>query len=326
MSTVVSVAIHSSQSPDRVLADLAESLRRREVHHKFHYESHKQSRKWLALHQAYSPSRIDPDCTAIYDRGFDAVAERIGSAGVDLIGLGCGGGQKDCRLIQRLCQQSKRVSYIPSDVSVPLVLIAQKGASSLIDETAIHPLVGDFGTATDFDRVLDGMTASGGSRVLTFFGMIPNFEPGVILPKLAQWVHKGDWLLFSANLAPGPDYAAGVQTVLPGYDNSLTRDWLMTFLTDLGVGDSDGALRFSIEEGDAGLRRIVARFEFANAVSLGLDDEAFEFHPGDSIRLFYSYRYTPGRAVALLRQYGFTVSGQWITPSGEEGVFLCQKL
>ena len=40
--------------------------------------------------------------------------------------------------------------------------------------------------------------------------MIPNFEPQIILPKLATLVRPKDFLLFSANLAPGKNYAAGV--------------------------------------------------------------------------------------------------------------------
>ena len=65
--------------------------------------------------------------------------------------------------------------------------------------------------------------------------MIPNFEPQVILPRLAGMIRPEDYLLLSANLAPGADYAAGVQRILPLYDNTLTREWLMTFLLDLGV-------------------------------------------------------------------------------------------
>ena len=77
--------------------------------------------------------------------------------------------------------------------------------------------------------------------------MIPNFEPQIILPKLASLVRPKDFLLFSANLAPGNNYAAGVKKILPQYDNPLTRDWLMTFLLDLGVERNDGKLRFKIE-------------------------------------------------------------------------------
>ena len=48
--------------------DLLESLRTRRVNHKFHYDSVKQTQQWLALHQAFSPSRTDADCAATYDR------------------------------------------------------------------------------------------------------------------------------------------------------------------------------------------------------------------------------------------------------------------
>src|SRR4051812_49907250 len=95
MSSVAQVAIHPSQFPDQVRRDLLESLRTRLVNHKFHYDSIKQTQKWLALHQAYSPSRTDADCAATYDQSFAAVVKEITARRVHLIGLGCGGGEKD---------------------------------------------------------------------------------------------------------------------------------------------------------------------------------------------------------------------------------------
>ena len=59
MSSLVRVAIHASQFPENVRRDLLESLRTRRVNHKFHYDSVKQTQQWLALHQAFSPSRTD---------------------------------------------------------------------------------------------------------------------------------------------------------------------------------------------------------------------------------------------------------------------------
>src|ERR1700749_1879583 len=109
MSSLVNVAIHSSQFPEKVRADLLESLRTRAVNHKFHYDSVKQTQKWLALHQAHSPSRNDADCAAIYDKAFAAVSKRIESKEIHLIGLGCGGGQKDTRLLRLLKEQGKEV-------------------------------------------------------------------------------------------------------------------------------------------------------------------------------------------------------------------------
>jgi hypothetical protein len=130
--------------------------------------------------------------------------------------------------------------------------------------------------------------------------------------------------LFSANLAPGADYAAGVQAILPQYDNALTRDWLMTFLLDLGVERSDGDLRFGVEEESAGsgLKKIVARFHFTRARQIQVESEQFAFLIGDVLQLFFSYRYTPARVRHALADGGLSVEAEWITQSGEEGVFL----
>src|SRR5664279_4598844 len=111
MSSPVQVAIHASQFPDNVQRALIESLRTRQVNHKFHYDSVKQTQQWLALHQAFSPSRTDADCAATYDCSFAAVAARIGARRVHLIGLGCGGGQKDTRLLKLLQGLRRKVFY-----------------------------------------------------------------------------------------------------------------------------------------------------------------------------------------------------------------------
>ena len=109
--------------------DLLESLRTRQVNHKFHYDSVKQTQQWLALHQAYSPSRTDADCAAAYDRSFAAAAARMAARRVHLIGLGCGGGQKDTRLLQLLQDSGKEAFYTPSDVSTAMVLVARQAAT-----------------------------------------------------------------------------------------------------------------------------------------------------------------------------------------------------
>jgi len=319
------VAVHASQLPENVQRDLLESLRARRIDPKFHYASYKQSQKWLALHEAWSPSRTDAECAAVYDRAFLAAADALRSSRVRLIGLGCGGGQKDARLLDSLTGQGREISYTPCDISLALVLTSLRAAQSAVPGIRCHPLVCDLAGAVDLPRVLLHQESSPTIHLITFFGMIPNFEPEVILPRLAALLRPGDLLLLSANLAPGPDYAAGVQRVLPGYDNPQTRDWLLTFLHDLGVEPGDGSVRFSIEDSKSGLKRIVADFCFARGRALPVYGERFEFREGDKIRLFFSYRYTPSLVGSVLSEYKLAILGQWITPSGEEGVFLCGK-
>jgi uncharacterized SAM-dependent methyltransferase len=327
MSSLVQVAIHASQFPDKVRQDLLESLRTRRVNHKFHYDSVKQTQKWLALHRAFSPSRTDADCAATYDRSFAAAVARIDARRVHLIGLGCGGGQKDTRLLKLLQDSGKRVFYTPSDVSTAMVLTAWQTATVVVAPEDCFPLVCDLASADDLPAVLEALPVADAARLITFFGMIPNFEPQPILARLAGLLRPADYLLFSANLAPGTDYAAGVQRILPLYDNTLTRDWLMTFLLDFGVEANDGELRYAIEDdpGGSGLKRVAACFRFVRPCEVQVDEERFRFPAGESIRLFFSWRHTPALVRRLLGQRGLKVLDQWITKSEEEGVFLVSR-
>ncbi len=325
LPSTVNIAIHSSQSPENVRRDLLESLRAKRVNHKFHYDSIKQTNKWLELHQVYSPSRNERDCTATYNRAFASATKVITSKAVHLVGLGCGGGQKDTRLLKLLKAAGKAISYTPSDVSVAMTLVAQQAAFKALPSKNIFPLVCDLATAADLPKVLATQHAASSTKLITFFGMIPNFEPDDILPKLAAIVRLGDWLLFSANLAPGKDYAAGVKKVLPQYDNELTRDWLLTFLFDLGMERGDGELNFKAERSAGALWRIVARFRFRKTRSLVVEGRPIRFLAGETVRLFFSYRYTPELVCAALVKHGLLVCDQWIAKSQEEGVFLCRR-
>jgi uncharacterized SAM-dependent methyltransferase len=327
MSSLVNVAIHASQWPENVRRDLLESLRSRKLNHKFLYDGFKQTQKWLALHQAFSPSRADADCAAIYDRSFAAAVKLIKASSVHLLGLGCGGGEKDTRLLKALKARGAEIYYTPYDVSVAMTLEARRTALAVVPEPHCFPFVCDLGTADDLPEALKHHVKPRSARLITFFGMIPNFESQLILPKVASLVGQRDYLLFSANLAPGRNYAAGMKIILPQYDNAPTRDWLMAFLLDLGVGRSDGELRFAIENDPAGsgLQRVTASFHFARSRLIQAGAERFQFHRGESIRVFFSNRHTPKLVRRLLTQHGLDVRGQWIAKSGEEGVFLCVR-
>jgi L-histidine Nalpha-methyltransferase len=322
-SSFTNVVIHASQFPENVRRDLLASLRTRKINHKFHYDSVKQTQKWLALHQIYSPSRNDTDCEATYDRAFADAIKKIKSKRVHVIGLGCGGGQKDVRLLKLLKARGREVFYTPCDVSTAMVLIARRAALAVVPEKNCFPLVCDLATANDLPAVFESRNTQHATCICTFFGMIPNFEPQLILPKLASLLRTKDFLLFSANLAPGGDYTAGVKKVLPQYDNPQTLDWLMTFLLDLGIAKSDGKLKFTIEAGDGGLQWIVALFHFSRSAHFAIESEAFVFRRGESLRLFFSYRYIPALVRKHLARHGLKVLNEWITQSAEEGVFLC---
>jgi uncharacterized SAM-dependent methyltransferase len=241
-----------------------------------------------------------------------------------LIGLGCGGGQKEARLLQLLSEHNSTITCTLSDVSLPLVLTAREAALKVIGESECHAIVCDLGTTNDLARNVDGVNASA-PRIMTLFGIVPNFEPAPLLSRLNDLLRPTDLLLLSANLAPGSDYSRGVEAVLPQYDNALTRDWLLTLLLDLGFERDDGELSFTIETDLRGLRRIIAYYQLKHQREIRVYGETIPFEMGERIRLFFSYRHTSATVRSLLGEHGIEMTGEWLNDAGEEGVFLCRK-
>jgi L-histidine Nalpha-methyltransferase len=318
----VTVTIHPSRFPETTRVAYAQSFRTRQMNHRFHYESEKQAQQWLALHEAYSPARTDDDCLQTYDRAFSELGETGRAEELALVSFGCGGGQKDLKVLKSL--SANKLYYVPADVSVTLAVTAHLRVTSELGIDS-KPLVIDLLTSAILPVSLDSYFPESAKRVIAFFGMLPNFEPADALKPLSNLLRAEDALLISANLAPGSDYMAGVEKVLPLYDNELTRRWLATSLLDAGLDISPKDIEFSIESiGD--LLRIEATYRFRGPQQIYIDGEHFDFKAGETFRLFFSYRHTPDRLRALLAQYKIEIRQQWVTTSGEEGIFLCQKI
>jgi L-histidine N-alpha-methyltransferase len=319
------VIVHHSQFPHAVQRQLLDGLRLGRVPPKFLYDGDRQTQKWLAVHRAHSPSRTDAGVQSIYDRAFDESLGQAEGGSICLIGLGCGGGQKDTRYLAKLKSICSTIDYVPCDVSQAMTRVAREAAAAELPLERIHPLVCDLANAPDLGQVVDTIVSPETKRVFTFFGMIPNLEPDVILPRLAELLLEGDQLLLSANLAPGDDYRNGVETVLPQYDNAETREWLMSFLVELGVPATAGRLRFGIEEINE-LLRIVADFEFSEALELSIGGESCEFAAGRALRLFFSYRHTEQTLAMRLAKHSLAIAASQIDSSAEEGVFRVERV
>ncbi len=297
------------------------------MNHKFHYDTPKQALRWLRVHEAFSPARLDPSCLVAYDDATLAAARVLGPGDIDVISLGCGGGRKELGLLRalRTLHPVRRVRYIPTDVSVSLTLVAR--AAAVADGFAAkdcEPVVLDLALADDWGQALQSVLRPGVQRVATFFGMMPNFSPTEVLPRLAGLLQSKDVLLVSANLAPGKNYAAGVRKILPLYDNTLTGEWLFSVLADLGVEPSDGRMEFRIARcpDGSGLLRVEADFVFRKATLLRHAGQEWRCKKGERFGLFFSYRHTPEQVGKLFGRHRLVVESQWLNAAGDEGVFL----
>ncbi len=330
ISPCVSVDIHPSLFPEAIQARLRASFQTRRIHGAFHYDTARRAHRWMQVHAAHSPAFHAEDARSIYDR---AAAESVASLAADAsapwacIGLGCGSGHKEARVAAALAARGGTGIYLPVDVSVPLVLIARGAALAKVPGLRVHGIAADLIDSDDLPAAIGPWTPPGARRWFTLFGMLPNFEPGFIVPRLAAWMRPGDRVLFSANLAPGPDLETGVRTVLPQYDNPETRLWLRTLLEDHGVAPDAGAVEFRIERdaAGAGCARIAADWVVQRPSALILDQETFALGVGDRLRLFFSWRYTREALEPLFSAQGLRCVQSWIADSGQEGVFLAER-
>jgi SAM-dependent methyltransferase len=327
-SPCVSVAIHPSLFPEAVQARLLASFQTRRIHGAFHYDTARRAHRWMQVHATHSPAVTADDARSIYDQAARESVVGLAPGAWGCIGLGCGSGHKEARVAAALAARGSSVTYLPLDVSVPLVLISREAALAQLPNLTVHPIAADLTDASDLSSVINPLLPAGAGRFFTLFGMLPNFEPEFIFGRMASWLRPGDRLLFSANLAPGPDLEAGVRAVLPQYDNPETKAWLRTLLEDHGVSTDCGSVVFHIEpvHGFPGCARIAADWVVSQSSELVLDGESFPLLPGERLRLFFSCRHTPGSIEFGLRSHGLRLAQSWIAGSGEEGVFYVERL
>lgn len=319
--------IHESVSPGARLKALQRALRVRLIPGAFHYETPRQAQKWLELHEAYSPARRDKGAACIYQAAGEALAAHLPPGEVLIVGLGCGGGEKDRALVQACLARGMTVHYAPVDISLPLVLAALQAAGPLIKEGGgrLFPLIGDLTAEEDWRRWWQSGVPRDVPCVFTFYGLLPTLSPKEIRDCLTRWLTVDAWLLLSANLIPTPGDPARLTRVLPQYDNQLTRQWLGIFLEDLGVPELAGHIEFGIEKfsGSPAVWAIVADWVCHRPVEVVVDGVPFRFETSERLRLFTSYRYTPGQVMELIMPVGPRVVESWVNPSVEEGVFFC---
>ena len=203
--------------------------------------------------------------------------------------------------------------FLATDVSEELALQATQLALKTKSNTILNPLIFDLATADNLPEFLDLYV--GPNRIYTFFGIIPNFPPKNILPQLRALLRPGDYLLLSANLNP-----TGMETILPQYNNQLTRKWLAEFPRNHGAGKGD--VRVTIKS-DNCLKYISASFLFLEPCVMEANGDSFKFNSGDSLQLFVSYRYTVKSLTKTLRTHGIQTKTSFISKNGEEGVFIC---
>src|SRR5437660_6850225 len=109
----VTLTFHKSQYPAHLAEQVCQGLGARTLPGKFLYASPAQAQRWLAYHQAYSPSRTEPALLVLYQQAFAAALQVLSPSALHYVSLGCGGGNKDALFLQQVRPRCPSLIFTP---------------------------------------------------------------------------------------------------------------------------------------------------------------------------------------------------------------------
>ena len=329
----IQLAFHPSAHPARGDAALRAALMARRLPGWLLYATPAQARRWLDYHAGYSPFRAEAEA----GRAYDALHARVpallprGQAAA-VVGLGCGGGRKDTRLLRLLAGEGPAIpAYLPLDASPTLALEATLHAGAELPGIQCAPMVADLEAPALWEGLAEawpGWPPDGAPVVVTCYGLLPNLPQREMLRGLHRCLRPGDVLLLQANLSPVGHAADGAR-ILAQYDNPLAMAWYGGALAGLGLAAGDFDLRATTAPNDdtAGelAWRITVDAVFSRETTLRLPVGEFSFGRGEPLEVFHSQRYTREGLEALLQDCGWQPLHMATDPTGEEGLAICRR-
>ena len=224
-----------------------------------------------------------------------------------LLALGCADGTKEALLLKKL---PKPAYLLAADTNLSL---ARRAARRLPGKQKAFQKI-DLNSAFQISSCLHVLVHVHEyphlprPRLFTLFGVLPNLDPLPLLRRLARKMKRGDFLLFSANLAPGKSGFAGARKVLSQYDNPPTRRWLEMAVEAYRPKLPKGRLQFGVypDPQQKSLARIEARWMAGKKAWI----------------VFSSRRPTVSQVETWIPKVGLRKVARFLDPRGEEGLWL----
>lgn len=310
------VRLDASVTPAAHRAALVDALRAGRVDNRFHYADDAAAARWRDLAMSHSPAHDADDGMRPYDDAVAALVAALPDGPVHVMGVACGDGTKERRLLGALTSTGRRhLTATAIDVSLPLVTAAAGAMAAVPGVEAVDAVAVDICMVRDLGPLVGARQP--GVRVVTLFGVLSTLGPGSLVPA-ASLLGPGDLLVVSANLLP--DAPGARDAVMAQYDNAPTRDWLGTTLARIGLGDA-GSVGFRWVDEDGGVM-LLGEVRPGRPVVAAIGGVEVSLPAGEAVTVFESHRMAHGGLAALLRRAGLEVLIDATSPSGEEGVAL----
>lgn len=321
------IDFHPSVREAALHRDAISSLQANRIDPKFLYVTPHQADLWRQVNLRHSPVHGNPEFVRIYRDAFAQVTDRLKPEKVLLVGLGCGTGFKELELYLKLKSRGHTAIFSAIDVSHDLVL---ESAKKLIEADAGHQrsLVCDLAQLEFLGQWLDAMEREL-PRLITFFGLVPNFPPSAVSRLFRSVLRPGDSLLVSVHLVPVPDENPGelpkaMQLILPQYDNPETKAWLAAALEHWQLESLVDSLEMKIGQVE-GIPAILGTAKWKTDEPFEKWDHLFTPKKGEALRVFSSLRYTPPLFEDFLRREGLRAELLSITACRQEAIWLVRN-
>ena len=270
-------------------------------------------RLWKNVHLAHSPFLKRTSIRNLYTHPAKTLRRLLQNKPYHWIALGCADGIKEALLSKKLHAPD---CLLAADTNLNLAhratlrLTARRKICRKVDLTQKLPV--SFSTTLERASSTSDLKTRNLPRLITLFGVLPNLSPLPLLQRISRFLRPKDFLLFSANLAPGSRGRAGTLRILPQYDNLPTRRWLAGALSRLHPKWKKGSIVFGVfpDPCQPSLSRIEARWM--------IGDKPTHI-------LFSSRRPTARQVEAWLRVSGLCRVQRWVDPKGEEAVWLVTR-
>jgi L-histidine N-alpha-methyltransferase len=210
--------------------------------------------------------------------------------------------------------------YIPIDVAAPeLKRLSERMAQS-------HPVIVVQPVVADFMRPVALPALPPGTLVLGFFpgSTIGNLEPAAataFLLRARESLGPGARFLLGADLRKSPS------VLIPAYDDAagvtaaFNRNLLVRLNREASANFDTSAFRHEARWNDRD-SRIEMHLVSLRDQTVTLAGTPIAFAEGETIHTENSYKHTPDRLLALVRDAGWVPQKRWTDPAGRFGHFL----
>jgi len=299
-----------------IAQEFAEAIEARDVPEKFFFWFPRSALAWISLVER----------AELYGGVWDTWKEIAASAPAmarhfhgraPVISFGAGDGLRDRLLMKALKDAGCEPIYFPVDASQTMLELACGGADD--EDIATTGIKADISSPVHLVYAAD---AAEPPRLFILSGnTMGSFDPLAEIRYVAQCMKPEDRLIVDGEMYDS-------KLTVERRDNPATRKFLEAMLASIGIGETDGEVKFDqkVDSRHEGLHLITRYFRAARDLSATVAGEEFPLERGERVGMNFQYTYTPDAFRWLVAEHGgLEIESEFASPDGRFLTAICKR-